>query len=255
MEKYVIFREDKNKHGVYLFVKKFEPKRWFRREKIEYCIGVNQAESYSDSVVLDKVCERIKRDFPNAEIICDDYASIVNRLKNHQFWLIGRWKDDSTEEFYCDNDLDNKPSYTQDMNDVRFSLSVSSAKETLQTIRKSTRDRVYVCFAYLSLENKLLSNCMMITCTSKKSGVTKYFAREDGKRLRLVATSNAARKFSYEFALCMFDYLRTNNKNFLYAVLPVFKDNVNSKDIERYMQENKISRMIAMDLKLKFLNR
>ena len=114
MEKYVIFREDKNKHGVYLFVKKFEPKRWFRREKIEYCIGVNQAESYSDNVVLDKVCERIKRDFPNAEIICDDYASIVNRLKNHQFWLIGRWKDDSTEEFYCDNDLDNKPSYTQD---------------------------------------------------------------------------------------------------------------------------------------------
>lgn len=257
MEKYVIFREDKNKHGFYLFVKKFEPKRWFRREKIEYCIGVNQAESYSDNVVLDKVCERIKRDFPNAEIICEDYSSFCCRLRNNTFWLIGRWKDDSTEEFYCDKDQNNKPLYTQDMNDVRFSLSVSSAQETLQTIRKSTRDRVYVCVAFLSLENKLLSPCMMITCTSKKSGVTKYFAREDGNsnRLRLVTTSNAAKKFSYEYALHMFEFLRTNNKNFLYAVLPVFRDNVNSKDIERYMQENNVSRWIAMDLKLKFLNR
>jgi hypothetical protein len=96
---------------------------------------------------------------------------------------------------------------------------------------------------------------MMITCTSKGSGVTKYFAREEGKRLRLVTTSNSAAKFDYETVMKMYEHLTQTNKNFLYAVMPVFKDNVRSSDIERYMREKKVSRMIVMDLQLKFLNR
>ena len=53
----------------------------------------------------------------------------------------------------------------------------------------------------------------------------------------------------------MYEYLRTENKNFLYAVLPEFKDNVNCKNIEAYMREKKVSRMIVLDVQLKFLNR
>lgn len=255
MGKYVIFREDKNKHGVYLFVKSFRARRWFRKEKIEYCISADQAENFTDNELLAKVCERIKRDYPNAEIICEDYRTFTDRMAKHRFWVIGRWRRDSTEEFYCDNDRHGKPEYTTDLQAVRFSLSKSSVNETLRTIRKCTRDMVYTRMVFLSLENELLSPCMMITCTSKGSQVTKYFAREEGNRLRLVTTSNAAAKFSYDEVLIMFEHLRTENKNFLYAVLPAFKDNVNCKNIEAYMREKKVSRMIVMDVQLKHLNR
>jgi hypothetical protein len=255
MEKYVIFREDKDKHGVYLFVKKYQSERWFRREKIEYCISADQAEEFTDNELLAKVCERVKRDYPNAEIICEDYGTFTDRMAKNRFWVIGRWREDGKEEFYHDNDERGKPEYTTDLQAVRFSLSESSANETLRTIRKCTRDMVYTRIVFLSLKNELLSPCMMITCTSKGSQVTKYFAREEGKRLRLVTTSNAAAKFRYDEALVMFEYLRTKNKNFLYAVLPAFKDNVNSKNIEAYMREKKVSRMIVMDVQLKHLNR
>lgn len=254
MEKYVIFREDKNKHGVYLFVKSFRARRWFRKEKIEYCISADQAETFEPEVMA-KVCDRIKKDFPNAEIWCEDYGTFTDKFVNHRFWVIGRWRDDGTEEFYCGSDQNGKPEYTTDLNDVRFILAESSANETLNTIRKSTRDRVYTRVVFLSLENELLSPCMMITCTSKGSGVTKYFAREEGSRLRLVMTSQAAAKFVYEEALRMWEYLRTHNKNFLYAVMPVFKDNVSAKNIEQYMRDHKVSRMVVMDVQLKFLNR
>ena len=255
MNKYVIFREDKNKHGVYLFVKKYQSKRWFRREKIEYCTSADQAEYFTDNELLAKVCERVKKDYPNAEIVCEDYRTFTDRMVKHRFWVVGRWRDDGSEEFYCDNDRHGKPEYTTDLQSVRFSLSESSANETLRTIRKCTRDRAYTRVVFLSLENELLSPCMMITCTSKGSQVTKYFAREEGNRLRLVTTSNAAAKFDYETVMKMYEYLRTENKNFLYAVLPVFKENVNCKNIEAYMREKKVSRMIVLDLQLKHLNR
>ena len=255
MEKYVIFREDKDKHGVYLFVKKFVPKKWFRKEKIEYCISADQAEEFTDNELLAKVCERVKRDYSNAEIICEDYRTFTDRMVKHWFWVVGRWRDDDTEEFYCDSDRHGKPEYTTDLQVVCFSLSESSANETLRTIRKCTRDRVYTRKVFLNLENELLSPCMMITCTSKGSHVTKYFAREEGNRLRLVTTSNAAAKFDYETVMKMYEHLRTENKNFLYAVLPEFKDNVNCKNIEAYMREKKVSRMIVMYVQLKHLNR
>ena len=255
MNNFVIFRQDKKKHGAILFVKSFRPKKWFRNEKIEYCISADQAESFEDNELMAKVCDRVKKDFPNSEIWCDDYRTITDMFVNHRFWVIGRWREDGKEEFYCGSDQNGKPEYTTDLNDVRFSLSESSIKETLQTIRKSTRDRAYTRMVFLSLENELLSPCMMITCTSKSSGVTKYFAREEGSRLRLVMTSQAAAKFDYESVLKKFEHLRQHNKNFLYAVLPEFKDNVSAKNIERYMRDNKVSRMIVMDLQLKFLNR
>lgn len=254
MEKYVIFREDKNKHGVYLFVKSFRARRWFRKEKIEYCISADQAETFEPEVMA-KVCERIKCDFPNAEIICEGYRTFIDRMVKHRFWVVGRWRDDSTEEFYYDSDRHGKPEYTTDLQSVRFSLSESSANETLRTIRKCTRDRVYTRLVFLSLENKLLSPCMIISCTSKGSGVTKFFSREEDRRLRLVYTSKAAAKFNYETSISMWEYLKQYHKKFLYAVLPDFKDNVSAKNIEPYMRDHHVSRMIVMDLQLKFLNR
>ena len=106
------------------------------------------------------------------------------------------------------------------------------------------------------MTNELLSPVMMITCTTKREKqTTKYLARIEGNRLRLVNTSNAAKKFTYEDAMKQYEYLVTHNKNFMYAVLPVFKDNVHCRNIESYMREKKVSRMIVMDLQLRFLNR
>ena len=250
-----MFREDKTRHSAILFVKSFRPKKWLRKEKIEYCISADQAEYFGDNDLKSKVCDRIKRDYPNAEILCDTYRDFTEKFVNHRFWVIGRWREDGTEEFYCGSDQHGKPEYTTDLNEVRFSLSASSTNETLQTIRKSTRDRAYTRLVFLSLENELLSPCMIISCTSKGSGVTKFFAREEDRRLRLVYTSKAAAKFNYEASIRMWEYLKQHHKTFLYAVLPDFKDNVSAKNIEPYMRDHHVSRMIVMDLQLKFLNR
>ncbi len=213
------------------------------------------ANLFIDGDLMSRVCERVRKDFPNAEIWCEDYRTFTDKFANHRFWVIGRWREDGKEEFYCGNDQHDKPEYTTDLNAIRFSLSESSINETLRTIRKSTRDRAYTRLVFLTLQNELLSPCMMITCTSKNNGVTKFFAREEGSRLRLVMTSQAAAKFNYEASIKMWEYLKQHNKNFLYAVLPDFKDNVSAKNIEQYMREHKVSRMIVMDLQLKFLNR
>lgn len=255
MDNCIMFREDRDKHGVILFVKSYRPKSWLRKEKIEYTIDTEMAERFDDNTIKQKICDRIKKDFPNAEIWCEDYCTFFDRMVNHRFFVIGRWREDGTEEYYCDGDRDGKPEYCRDLENVRFILSERSADETLRTIRKSTRDRAYTRMVFLMLVNELLSPCMMITCTSKGSGVTKYYSREEGKRLRLVTTSNAAAKFDYESVLRMYEYLHQRNKNFLYSVVPVFKDNVNCKDIEKYIRENHISRMVVMDLKLKHLKR
>lgn len=259
----IIFREDKDKPGAIHFVESFRAKKWWWKEKISYSINTGVAETFDDVAVTEKVCERIKKDYPHAEIWCESFEDFIKKYENHRFWVVGRYSFSRgnretrpcEEEFYCDNDRYGKPLYSTDLQEVRFSLSESSANETLKTIRKSTRDAAYTRMVFLTLQNELLSPCMMITCTSKGNGQTKYFSKLDGNRLRLVATSFAAKKFPYEQVMVMWEYLRQQNKNFLYAIMPVFKDNVNAKDIERYIRENHISRMIVMDLQLKHLNR
>lgn len=255
MNKLVIFREHGKKHGAFLFVKSYRRKHWFSREKAEYSIEISDAHPFIDNEEMADVCEKVKKDYPEAEIYCEDYKTFTERFYKHRFWIIGRWSEDGTEEFYEGSDQNNKPTYTKDLDSVRFMLSQSSANETLNTIRSSTRDMAYTRPVFLTLENELLSPCMMITCTSKRSGNTKYFAREEGNRLRLVTTSNAAAKFDYETVMKMYEYLKQTHKDFLYAVMSVFKDSVRSSDIEKYLREKKISRMVVLDLQLRFLNR
>lgn len=255
MLRMISFREDRDKPSAIRFVQSYRPKKWLRREKISYCLSADQAEDFTDGELLALASARIMRDYPRAVIMCDDYSTFMDRCLNNRFWLIGRWNDDDKEEFYCGNDRDGKPEYTTDLNESRFSLSESSVNETLRTIRKSTRDRVYKKLAFLTIENGLLAPCMMIVCASKRTGDVKYFAREECGRLRLVKTSDAATKYDYDAALRMFEYLTNRNKHFYYSVLPVFKHNVHARDIENYMRENKVSRMIVLDLQLKFLNR
>lgn len=256
MAKIVLFEENEKQKSVIRFVKSFRKKSWFKKDRVEYTLI--QTEAYwfvEDMLVPEFVTDRIKKDYPNAKVEVMEMDDFFEKYVLHRFWVIARYAEGYQEEYYCGHDQWNKATYTQDIPDVRMMFSESSAKETLRTIQQTTRDRVFIRTLYLNLVNELLTPMFMITCTSKGSQVTKYFAREEGKRLRLVTTSNAATRFDYEAVMKMFEHLRTTNKNFCYAVLPIFKDNVNSRNIESYMKEKRISRMLIMDLQLKFLNR
>lgn len=255
MSKIVYFEENENQKCIIRFVKGYRRGRWFLREKIVYSYSSIDGQPYVDDETLERVKARVMKDFPKAKIHCDEWNEFSRKYQLQKFWVIGRWNENGREEFYSGNDQFNKPTYSEDMQEVRMMFAESSANETLRTIQQTTRDRVYTRTVYLNLVNELLTPVLMITCTSKGNDQTKYFRKLDGNRLRLVSTSEAATKFAYENAIQMWEFLKTHNKNFLYAVLPVFKDNVNCKDIENYMRDKKVSRMIVMDMQLKFLNR
>lgn len=255
MRTIIYFEENENQKSIIRFVKGYRRGRWFLREKIWYSYSVVDGLPFVDEETIALVTTKVKKDYPKAVIHCEEYQQFMNKHQLQKFWVIGRWNENGREEFYSGNDQYNKPTYSEDMQEVRMMFAESSAAETLRTIQQTTRDRVYTRVVYLNLVNELLTPVFMITCTSKGSQVTKYFAREEGKRLRLVTTSNAATRLDYEAVMKMFEHLRTTNKNFCYAVLPIFKDNVNSRNIESYMKEKRISRMLIMDLQLKFLNR
>lgn len=256
MEKIVYFEENENQKCIIRFVKGYRRRRWFLKEKICYSYSCIDGLPFIDEETLSKVCERVKKDYPHAKVHCEEFIEFSRKYNLQRFWVIAKWNKNEVQEFYNGDDQWRKPTYTTDINDVRMMLSKSSAEETLRTIQQTTRDRVWVMPVYLNMTNELLTPVMMITCTSKSGKQeTKFFARIEGNRIRLVNTSDAAHKFTYEEVLRQFEFLQTHNKNFLYAVLPVFKHNVNYRNLEAYIRENNVSRMIVMDLQLRFLNR
>lgn len=256
MGKIVYFKENENQKCIIRFVKGYRRGRWFLREKIVYSYSSIDGQPYVDNETLERVKARVKKDFPKAKIHCEEWNEFSRKYQLQKFWVIGRWNENGREEFYSGNDQNNKPTYSEDMQEVRMMFAESSAKETLRTIQQTTRDRVYTRTVYLNLVNELLTPIFLITCTSKSGKEdTKFFARLEGNRLRLVTTSNASQKFAYEDVLKMYEYLVSHNRNFIYAVFPAFKVNVNCKDLEKYIRENRISRMIVMDMQLKHLNR
>ena len=255
MKTIIYFEENENQKSIIRFVKGYRRGRWFLREKIWYSYSVVDGLPFVDEETIALVTTKVKKDYPKAVIHCEEYQQFMNKHQLQKFWVIGRWNENGREEFYSGNDQNNKPTYSEDMQEVRMMFAESSAKETLRTIQQTTRDRVFIRTLYLNLVNELLTPKFMITCTSKGNDDTKFFKKLDGNRVRMVGTSGAATKFTYEEVLERFAYLQQHNKNFLYAVMPVFKDNVSAKNIENYMKENKVSRMIVMDLQLKHLNR
>lgn len=256
MSTIIYFIDDPKKKGVIRFVSSFRKGNWFRKDKNSYSLSLVDSEEFSDNTLLRRSIDRIKKDYPNAEIKCDSYSSFDERYSNQRFWLICRLNNSEYEDYYFGNDSGNKPCYTTDFGTARMYLTKRCANETLLTIQRGTRDRVFCREVVLNLVNELLTPQMMIVCEGKRSGVTKFFSRiEGGNRLRLVSTSGAATLYNYDMVMYMYEYLIQHNKNFNYAVLPKFNDNVNYKDIERYIREKKVSRMVVVDLQLKYINR
>lgn len=255
MERIIYFEENREQGSVIRFVKLFRKKRFLRKERVEYSIICTDAFIFEEGEGIPTfIAERINKDYPCAKVHVSKLSDFFEKYFLHRFFVIARHTDDGIEDYYCGRNLSNDIAFTQDTQEISMILAHSSAEETLRTIQQTSRGKVFIRTLYLNLVNELLTPMFLITCTGKGSGGTKFFSKLDGNRLRLVATSFAAAKFTYEDVLTKFTYLQTHNKNFLYAVLPVFKDNVNCRNIESYMRENNISRMVAMDLQLKHLN-
>lgn len=254
MEQIIYFEEEGNKSSVIWFVQSFRSKKWYRKEKITYSLTSLDAYEFTDNDDMAKVCDRIKKDFPNAKVCCCKWTEFVESHNSQTFWVIGKCEYNWISGYYS-NSYNKNVDWTRDMNDVEIYMDYDCCKETADRIRLHG-ERIVVQGIYLNLVNELLTPIMMLTCTSKSGRQeTKYFARIEGNRIRLVKTSDAAKKFTYGQAIQKFEYLRSHNKNFLYAVLPAFKDNVSARNLEQYMKDKKVSRMVTLTLKLKWLNR
>lgn len=258
METIIYFEEDGKKHGVIRFVSGYRKKRFLRKERIEYTLSSASSKDFIDEKDIFLVLERIKKDYPDAVIHLTDWDKFMERYKKHVFWLIAYIDDvgqKSPSGYYSSHSCGNVE-WTKDIEDAEIGMDDDATDETVNNIRKSTGKKVFMMPVYLDLVNGLLEPNFMITCTGKKGKQeTKYFARMEGARLRLNTTSDAAKKFTYKEVLAMFEFLQSNNKNFLYAVLPVFKENVHYKQLENYMRKNKVSRMVQMTTKLRWINR
>ena len=259
MEKIIYFLESEDKHGVIRFVKSYKPKRWFRGERIEYTPFSLESMDCEDDGIIVLSTKRVMKDFPQAKVFCDDYATFLKKFETKEFWVICHYDEEGAVDGYYSRQMsvttDGRPWLTEDIKDAEISLDYKEAKMTRDNLRRTCNERFSVCPIYLDLTNLLLTPIMMITCTSKRGKQeTKYFSKMDGNRLRLVTTSNAAAKFTYAESLDMFELLKSSNKNFLYAVIPAFSQNVHAKNIGTYMREKNISRMVQMTMNLNKLN-
>ena len=256
----IYFEENPGKHGVIRFVATYCEKRWFRREKISYTLSVMNAFSFLTIETIEKVKEKIRRDFPDAKIYSSGYEEFISKYESHEFWSIARYGDNGFEganepDGYFVRIGKSKVEWTEDINDAEICLVRSNMEETLNVIRGVEGVRAALFPIYLNLINELLTPIMMIVCTSRKGKQeTKYFSKIEGNRLRLVTTSYAAKMFTYQDAQDTFEYLRTHNKNFWYAILPKFKENVHCRDVEGYFERNKLSRSVVVSIKVGKLN-
>lgn len=251
MGKIVYFIESLDVPCAVRFVKGYRKGGWFRRERVEYTFSLNEAMEFPlDSPLIERVTSVIRRNFLHAKIKSLGIGEFEEAASLRKFWAIVVC-DEVSEKFYCGRFDGGRPVCSDDIMECSMMLSKSFADEVLRTVQVSRNTRAFVTTLYLPFVNGLLSPCMMITCTAKRSGVTKFLARVEGNRLRLVNTSGSAHLFTYEDALVTFNHLSANNKSFLYAILPAFEKNVNARDLEKYVAENNVSRALAMDFQLK----
>lgn len=253
MSEIIYFKEYAKQHGVFRFVKSFRRGGFLKREKIEYTTDVTEATRYDDPDNIKAMFRRIRKDYPAAYWDSKPLDEFKEMFKAHRFFLITKVTEDESQQYYC-GEKKGMFDWTSSIDDALIGLDSKTQAETALRIRMKG-EKVNTNVIYLDLINDLLNPNFMITCESKggKKEI-KYFARKEGNRLRLVETSASATKFSYREVMNQYEELQGTNKNFLYSVLPVFKDNVSYKNLKEYIREHNISNRLQMEIKLKNLN-
>ena len=253
MSEIIYFREYAGQHGVFRFVKSFRRGGFLKREKIEYTTDITEATRYGDPDNIKAMFKRIRKDYPYAYWDSRSLEDFKEAFKTHRFFLITKITDDNSNVYYC-GEKKGMFDWTSDINEALIGLDSKTQAETALRIRMKG-GKVNTNTVYLDLINDLLNPNFMITCESKSGKKEiKYFARKEGNRLRLVETSASATKFSYREVMSQYEELQGSNKNFLYSVLPVFKDNVSYKNLKQYIREHNVSNRLQMEIKLKNLH-
>lgn len=253
MSEIIYFKEYSELHGVFRFVKSFRKGGFLKREKIEYTTDVMEATKYGDTDLILAIFRKIRKDYPFAHWNSMAFDEFKEKFEKHRFFLITKVTDDNSFLYYC-GEKKGMFDWTSNIDEALIGLDSKTQAETALRIRMKG-GKVNTNVIYLDLINDLLNPNFMITCESKSGKKDiKYFARKEGNRLRLVETSASATKFSYREVMNQYEELQGSNKNFLYSVLPVFKDNVSYKNLKEYIREHNVSNRLQMEIKLKNLN-
>jgi len=251
MAKVIYFDAEPTKKGVIRFVEDYRRGGFLRKEKIQYGIAGGYLPVVDD---FHGAFSRVVRDNPNAVVYDGTVIDTERKLETKRFWLIGKDTGKGFDVYYS-HVTAGKVEWTSDVTNAEIQFDEQAAVNTVTELRRAGEKAVVVP-VYMNFENPLLGRNFIILCKSKKSGVTKYFARhEEGNRIRLVKNSYSAARFTYAEAVGMFESLKGSNKAFFYTVCPAFKDNVNFTGIEGYMASGKVAKAIAVSDKLKWMNR
>ena len=251
MAKVIYFDAEPTKKGVIRFVEDYRRGGFLRKEKIQYGIAGGYLPVVDDA---QGIYERIVRDYPSALVYYGTVADIERRLETKRFWLIGKDTGRGFDVYYS-HVAAGHVEWTSDIENAEVQFDEQAAQSTVSELRKAGNKAVVIP-VYMNFDNPLLGKNFIILCKSRKSGVTKYFARhEEGNRIRLVKNSGSAARFTYAEAVETFESLKSSNKAFFYTMCPAFKDNVNFTGIEDYMASGKVAKAIAVSDKLKWMNR
>ena len=251
MAKVIYFDAEPIKKGVIRFVEDYRRGGFLRKEKIQYGIAGGYLPVVDD---FHGAFSRVVRDNPGAVVYDGTVIDVERKLETKRFWLIGKDTGKGFDVYYS-HVTAGKVEWTSDVTNAEIQFDEQAAVNTVTELRRAGEKAVVVP-VYMNFENPLLGRNFIILCKSRKSGVTKYFARhEEGNRIRLVKNSYSAARFTYAEAVGMFESLKGSNKAFFYTVCPAFTDNVNFTGVEDYMASGKAAKAIAVSDKLKWMNR
>ena len=251
MAKVIYFDAEPTKKGVIRFVEDYRRGGSLRKEKIQYGI----AGGYLPAVdVVKGIYDRIVRDYPGAIIWDGMVVDTERKLDTKRFWLIGKDTGKGFDVYYS-HVVAGHIEWTSDVANAEIQFDEQAAVSTVTELRR-TGEKAVVIPVYMNFDNPLLGRNFIILCKSKKSGVTKYFARhEEGNRIRLVKFSDSAARFNYAEAMETFESLKRTNKAFIYTMCPAFKGRVHFTDIDKMLESGKVARAVAVSDKLKWMNR
>lgn len=214
MAKVIYFDAEPTKKGVIRFVEDYRRGGFLRKEKIQYGIAGGYLPVVDE---VQGVYDRIARDYSDAIIWNGMVEDVERKLETRRFWLIGK---DSGFDVYYSHITAGKVEWANDVVNAEVQFDEQAAVSTVTELRRAG-EKAVVIPVYMNFDNPLLGENFIILCKSKKSGVTKFFARhEEGNRIRLVKSSNSAARFTYAEAVGMFESLKGSNKTFFYTVCP-----------------------------------
>lgn len=252
MAKVIYFDAEPTKKSVIRFVEDYRKGGWFRKEKIEYSIEGGYLPVIEN---VEGAYDRIKRDFPDAIIYSGTTVDVDKRLENNRVWVIAKHTDKGFSVFYS-HITAGRVEWTSDICNAELNFDCQSADGVADELRRTTGEKIIVMPVCMNFKNPLLDKNFILLCRSRKSGVTKYFARhEQGNRIRLVKNSDSAARFTYAEVIDKFESLKATNKAFFYTVCNAFSENVNYKQIEDYEKSGKVAKAVAVTDKLKWMNR